>query len=156
MVILQFAIALLLMVFLCFSKGERENCWSLSRIPYLVGVFGAFLPIGLAFWGLQNIKQYGRWLGAIVLVAVMGAGMTRSHYFRLVYSAIFEGQSLPVPPYECWKGRVGSVDQTSCGYSNYSDLVLRGVSDLFPDLLLGFLALRLIFSRTVKRFLKQG
>ena len=89
--LLQFAIALLLMMFLCFSKGERENCWSLSRIPYLVGVFGAFLPIGLAFWGLQNIKQYGRWLGAIVLVAVMGAGMTRSHYFRLVYSAIFEG-----------------------------------------------------------------
>ena len=31
MVILQFAIALLLMVFLCFSKGGLEDCWSPSN-----------------------------------------------------------------------------------------------------------------------------
>ncbi|PSB20325.1 hypothetical protein C7B65_07720 [Phormidesmis priestleyi ULC007] len=154
MVILQFSIALLLMVFLCFSKDEIKDCFSLSRIPYLVGSFGAFLLIGLAFWGLQNRKQYGRWLGAIILVASMVVGITRSHYFQLFYGAVFEGQPLPVPPYKCWETNVLKVDQTSCGYSSYSDLVLQGVLDLFPDILLGFLALRLIFGRAVKRFFK--
>lgn len=157
MVILQFAITLLLMLFLCFSKGGLEDCWSPSRIFYLVGSFGALMLIGLAFWGLQNRKQYGRWLGAIILVSSIAVGTTRSHYFQMLYGAIVRGQSLPVPPYECWKWRVGSVDQTSCGYSTYSDLALRGFLDiLFPQILLGLLAMRLISSRAVKRFFKQG
>ncbi len=156
MVILQFSIALLFMLFLCFSKGELEDCWSPSRISYLVGSSGEVLLTGVAFWGLQNRKQYGKWLGAIALVYAMWVGITGSHYFQLFYSAIARGQSLPVPPYECWKWRVGSVDQTSCGYSTYSDLALRGVLDiLFPHILLGLLALRLISSRAVKRFFKQ-
>ena len=112
--------------------------------------------MSLAFWGLQNGKQHGRWLGAIILVASMVVGMTRSPYFQLVYGAVFEGQPLPVPPYECWETSVLKVGQTSCGYSSYSDLALRGVLDLFPNILLGFLALRLIFSRAVKRFFNQG
>lgn len=156
MVILQFSIALSLMLFLCFSKGGLEDCWSPSSISHLVGSFGALMLIGLAFWGLQNRKQYGRWLGAIILVTAMCAGITSSHYFQLFYSAIVRGQSLPIPPYECWKWRAQSVDQTSCGYSTYSDLALRGVLDiLFPQILLGLLALRLISSHAVKRFFKQ-
>lgn len=151
-VILQFTIVLLLMLLVCLPKG----CWSLLRTPYLIESSGQVLLMGAAFWGLQNRKQYGKWLGAISLVYGMWVSTTGSHYFQQFYSAIFEGQSLPVPPNNCWEGRVGSVDQTSCSYSNYLDLVLRGVSALFPELLLGFLTLRLIFGRAVKRFLKQG
>jgi uncharacterized membrane protein len=156
MVIVQFAIALLLMVFFCFLKGEMGDCFASSRISYLVRAFGAFLLMSLAFWGLQKRKQYGRWLGVIILVASTLVSITRSHYFQLFYDAIVEGQSLPVPPYECWKIRLANVDQTSCGYSSYSDLALRSLFDILPQILLGLLAWRLISGRPVKRFFKQG
>lgn len=154
-VILQFAIAGLFVIFFCFSKGEA-NCFSRSRITDLVGAFGILLLMTLAFWALQRRKQSGRWLGAIILVAAMLVGMARNHYFQLFYGAIVEGRPLPIPPYECWKQSLANIEQTSCGYSSYLDLALRGVLGiLFPQILLGLLASRLIYSHAVKRFFDQ-
>ena len=83
----------------------------------------------------------------------MIGGMEKSHYFEMFYHWVIKGQSLPAPPYDCWSQKLGRLEQNYCGYSSYFELAWRGILDvLFPEILFGFLSMRLLFSQASQRF----
>ncbi|MBM0743316.1 hypothetical protein JOY44_17130 [Phormidium sp. CLA17] len=136
----------------CLMPGV-QNCFTVGKILDLAGSCILLGWLLLTIWGLQKRKLYGKWLAIAFLLFAVLVAITRSSYFQLIYRALTSGISLPAPPYDCWKGSVGEVEQRYCGYSSYVDLGLRGALDiLFPASVLGFLASRVAFGHAAKRF----
>lgn len=138
-----------------FCSLKSLNCQS----PLTINVFLIYFPtlaiIFLAFWGLQKRRRYGKWLAVSLLISSMAGMLTKSDPIQLIYRSITQWQLLPAPPYQCWKGELGSSIEYSCGYDSYLELMLRGISDILPALFPGFLAMRLLYSMDVKRFLHR-
>jgi hypothetical protein len=150
------AIALPISVLQCFSSQPTLSCSSPPRIASFVITALTLILILLTYWGLQKRTLYGKWLGVIFLVIVMVVGIVKSPYFQIVSNSVTQGNPLPSPPYDCWQGSAANVEQSDCGYSSYLDLALRGtLAVLFPNILLGFLAIRLMSSRAARRFFNR-
>ncbi|MCM1984953.1 hypothetical protein [Lyngbya confervoides] len=149
-------ISLIITLVLCFSANPPFGC----PLSFLIGILmSRLLAIALnflAFWGLQRRKRYGKWLAVSLLVAGMVVVIVESPYFNLLFHSITHWQPLPVPPYECWENSVGySNERYFCGYENYQQLALRSISEAFPALILGFLAVRLLYGEPARRFFLQ-
>lgn len=146
-------VALISTLFRCPSAEPPFNCSSPSVINALLSGCLVLAITCLAFWGLQKRKRYGKWLAVSFLVGGMVIVIVESPLFQLIYYSITQWQPLPAPPYECWK-KSSSVSMISypCGYNSYGELIVRLISESVPALLLGFLAVRLLYSDASKRF----
>lgn len=152
--ILQTPFLMLFGLSFCISQNKIQQCLSQPQVLFALSIGTAMLVFLLvAFRGIQKRKLYGKWLGAIFLVVSMIASMGKSPYFQLLYASIAQGKPLPTPLYEWWVGDPGSSISYGYGYSSYLDLALRGALDiLFPRILIGLLAVRLLSSRAAKSF----
>lgn len=147
----QMALSLLLAVGVC-AVSEFQACLSPSRLTVFMAAVIVLSIIWVTFRGLQRRRRYGQWLAVGFLLVAMVGLFRDSPYFQLVYRSVSQGIPLPSPPYECWQDELGGVTQTFCGYSSYSDLILRGGLDLLPNSLVGLLALRLARGRSARQF----
>lgn len=151
-----YAIGLPIALFLCLSSAQRQSCLSPNMIPSLMATVLAFTLFLLTFWGLQKRKRYGKWLAVSLLMGGTISAIAESHSLQLIYHSIIQWRPLPAPPYECWEKRDlitrFSNRRQFCGYSSYRELVGRIVSEVLPALILGYLAVRLLYSRAAKNF----
>lgn len=142
--------------FLCSSSGlsfPSFSCSSPFVISILLSRFLALAIIFLAFWGLQKRKRYGQWLAVILLFVGMVAVIAESPYLKLIYHSITQWRPLPTPPYECWKKEFSfSSISYWCGYKSYRELVFMIILECLPAGLLGFPAIRLLYSEAAKQF----
>lgn len=149
-------IALPVALFQCSTASPPSNCSSPFMINALIRGCTSLAIAFLTFWGLQKRKRYGKWLAVSLLVAATVIGIAESHSVQLIYHSIIQWQPLPAPPYECWKKKY-SFDSISysCGYKSYGEFMLTLASETLPALLLGFLAMRLLYSDAAKRFFQS-
>jgi hypothetical protein len=151
--LVSFAIALPIALLHCFSSEQTQSCSSPSSLLAFVSGFLSFLLVLLTFWGLQKRKRYGKWLAVSLLIGGSVVGLAKSHMFQLIYHSITQWRPLPVPPYECWKREfLAGNFMDSCGYKSYGELVWRIISEALPSVILGLLAVRLLFGHAAKRF----
>lgn len=155
--LVSLAILLPISLFQCFSSEQTLSCSSPPRIASFVTGFLTLVLVFLTFWGLQKRKRYGKWLAVSLLIGGMVAAIAESHSLQLIYRSITQWQPLPDPPYECWESDelLTIRRRQSCGYSSYQELALRIILDALPALLLGFLAVRLLYSHAAKRFFHE-
>ncbi len=135
----------------CFTSGQIQSCSSFPKIASFVTGCLILVLLGLTFWGLQKRKRYSKWLAVSFLIGSMIVAIAQSPLLQLIYTSVTQGQSLPAS-YECWKEDGLSYISRSCGYSSYPEMVQRIVLDILPAMLLGFLAVRLLYSDAAKRF----
>ncbi len=150
------AIALPITLLQCFSSEQMQSCSSPHRILAFLSSFLCFAVVLLTFWGLQKRKRYGKWLAVSLLIGGLVAGLAESRMLQLIYHSIAQWQPLPAPPYACWE-KEHSFSRIShfCGYKSYQELVRRIISDILSASLLGFLAVRLLYSRDAKQFFRK-
>jgi hypothetical protein len=151
--IVSLLIPLLMGLFQCFSAGQTLICLSSPRIVVLISTFVALSLLSLTFWGLQKGKLYGKWLAVIYLTSIVVVSIAKGDFFQIIYRSISRGQLIPAPPYECWEQKVmfGNF-RRSCGYSNYSQMILMIVGDILPALLIGLLIARILYGNKAKQF----
>jgi hypothetical protein len=151
--LVNFVIILPIVLLQCSSSEQTQSCSSPSRILAFLSSFLSFALVLSTFWGLQKRKRYGKWLAVNLLIGGLVVGLAKSHIFQLIYHSITQWHSLPAPPYECWKREyLFGNSSDSCGYKNYRELVWRIISDTLPSVILGFLAVRLLFGHAAKQF----
>lgn len=151
-------IGLLVSLYLCLSLDGRRQCLSPlpAIIPQFVGLLFALTLAILTFRGLEQRKAYGKWLSVLFLIPPAIAGLIQDHYTGLIYQMVVHWQALPTPPYECWYAR--SIDgnfQRYCGYKSYWELAWRCIPSLLQNGLMLWTSLRLLFSRSAKRYFKS-
>ena len=131
------------------QKGSQ--CWSFRSPWTYLGFIIAFIFHCLIVWGLHHRKKIWRWV-AVGYISFLALGVfVRGNYIQLLAKSIFQGFKLPSPPYECWVPEYGNFE-TSCGYSNYGELILGIIGDILKPALVGLLAYRLIRSKAVQQY----
>ncbi|UBF25078.1 hypothetical protein K9N68_26105 [Kovacikia minuta CCNUW1] len=143
----------ILHLFECFLPMTATVCWSPQGAIEILSANTFLLMLVLTFWGLQKRKQYGKWLGIIVLTVLTIALLLRSEYLQVIYRFILFGQQIPPPPYYGWKGLAASY---SYGYSSYSDLATKVLFELLVRGSLILVMVNLAIGKSVQRFLSRS
>lgn len=154
--LLGFGVTVLGALLSCFSGGSSTRCpASVTPTDVLTSLLVIVLA-GLTFWGLQRRRRYGQWLGAVLLIAAMVVGVFESplpRALQVMLLSLLSGGGLPDPLQAC-NHPFGGMTYL-CGNASVPALGWRIISDLFPSLLLGVLAARLLGSDAARRFFHQ-
>jgi hypothetical protein len=147
------------LIFIFPPVGSRSIDLKALAIAAIAGATALGI-MGFALRGIHQRKPYGRWLSLIFLmILVVGAwdDLGGSGAMAIALKAFSQGQ---LPPIE---GRLTddfSYDNDYPIYRGYADLARHALKDLLSavlrGLLPGCLAIRLVFSRAVKDFFRQG
>ncbi|MGV0024489.1 hypothetical protein [Phormidesmis priestleyi] len=124
------------------------RCWTPNFVLEVALVIGIFSTIALGFWGLQHRKNYGRWLGVLVL-AGFTAIVLSSDSSKMVYHFMLHGNhDLPkLYPKSYYKDfPLNQWSPTQRG------LVIDAFVTISLNLLLIVSTLYLAFSKSIKAF----
>jgi hypothetical protein len=154
--IVTLLLSLLLGLFQCVSANQTLSCSSSLLITQFVFAIVALLLLLLAFWGLQKGEMYGKWLAVIYLTNIVVVSIAKGDFFQIIYRSVSRWQPLPMPPYTCWEKKIMFDNfSRSCGYSNYSEMIIMIISDFIAVSLIGFLITRLLYSNAAKQFFRK-
>ena len=155
--LLGFGVTVLGALLSCFSVGSSTRCPASVTPTDVLTSFLVIVLAGLTFWGLQRRRRYGQRLGAILLIAAMVVGVSESPLPRALHvmllSLLSGGGGLP-DPFQACNHPFGGMTYL-CGNASVPALGWRIISDLLPTILLGVLAVRLLFSEAARRFFDQ-
>lgn len=128
----------------CLLSGASK-CPSLEILLRAIVVSGGISTIlFFTFWGLLRRKRYGKWLGVMSLTLLLGLLLMREQS-RVIYGYILSGghvkRAMPAGYYD---------------FSNDAQLIGAATFTVLLHLSLLFLISRLVFARSVKRFLHNS